>query len=76
MKIYKRIYDNPINPDGTKKPNVFIGEFKIVQTLFIDGYSSQRLGVKNGEYYLIEEKEVSYKDGGSRFSVTKLNINK
>lgn len=76
MKIYERVYDNPNNKDGTKKPNKFLGDFEILETLFIGFYSSQRIGAKNGKIYLITEKEVSGfrnpERGGSRFNFREL----
>lgn len=74
MKVYERIYDNPLREDGTRKPNTYLGNYKIIQTLWVDSYSSQRIGKKDGEIYLIEEIEVSGHNGGSRFAVTKLNL--
>lgn len=72
MKIYERIYDNPLNEDGTEKENKFLGDFKIIETIEEDEYSSKRIGVKNKKIYFIEEIEISFRNGGSRFFVTEL----
>lgn len=76
MKVYKRIYDNPKNEDGTDKPNEFLGEFDIEKTLMEDFYAGRWIGKKDGKKYLINQTEVSgmYNPsmGGSRFTVEEL----
>ena len=74
IEIWERIYDNPTNPDGTEKPNKLLGEFEIIQSIHDDMYSSMLTGkmVGTDDIYLIEEFEVSYQNGGSRFEITKL----
>jgi hypothetical protein len=72
MKIYDRTYDEPINKDGTKKPVVFLGNFKIIQTIFVDMYSSMRIGIKDNRVYLIKEREKSYDNGGTIFTIKEL----
>ena len=72
MKIYERIYDNPLHKDGTPKENKFLGDFKIIETIEEDAYTSRRIGVKRKKIYFIEEIEISFVNGGSRFFVTEL----
>ena len=72
MKIYERIYDNPLNEDGTKKENKFLGDFKIIDTIEVDVYSSKRIGVKRQKIYFIEEMEVHYRNAGTKFRITEL----
>lgn len=73
MQVYERIYDNPVDIDGNQKPNKFLGEFTITQTIFEDFYSGKWIGVKDDKTYLIEQHEVSGfrvpGRGGSRFTV-------
>lgn len=73
MEIYKRIYDNDLNKDGSKKSNEFLGEFEIIETIFEDGYSSQRIGFAGDKVYLIDEIEVTGWNSGSRFEVKELS---
>lgn len=72
VEIFERFYDNPLKEDGTEKRNKSLGKYSIIETLFEDGYSSLKIGEKNGEIYLIKESEVSFVNSGSRFEVTKL----
>ena len=72
MKIYKRQYDNPINEDGTDKPNELLGDFEIIETIMEDYYQSEQIGTKDGKTYLITEREVSGYNGGSRFEAKEL----
>lgn len=74
MKIYEREYDNPRTLSGDEKPNKFLGDFKIIQTIAKDFYSSMRTGrnKKDGQVYLIIEREASGTNGGSVFSVIRL----
>ena len=71
LKIYERVYDNPKAPDGTEKPNKFLGEFEILQVVKRDMYTSTMTGrlVGTDEIYLIDEYEVCGYNGGSRFEV-------
>lgn len=76
QKIYERIYDNPINPNGNKKPNKCLGTFKILQTIREDTYSSLKIGIKEGKnplIYMIEEVEVLFVNAGSKFKIIKLS---
>jgi hypothetical protein len=75
MEIWKRIYDNPKNDDGTDKPNELLGEFEILEELFVDDYQSARIGEKDGVIYVINEYEVSGRYlpiGGSKFEIHEL----
>ena len=76
MKVYQRAYDNPLDKDGNKKPNKFLGSFKITKTIMEDFYAGKWVGEKDGKSYLITETEVSgmYNPGmgGSRFEVDEL----
>lgn len=75
--IYEREYDNPLNADGTKKPNELLGEVEIVCTLSggspHDGYRGEWIVEKEGEIYMLDKVEVSFVNGGSRFGLTKLD---
>lgn len=76
MKIYERIYDNPIDKNGNEKPNNFLGEFKIIEEIFEDFYSGKWIGIKDNKVFLISQHEVSGMQnperGGSRFVVEEL----
>lgn len=67
MKIYQRIYDNPINKDGTTKGNKLIGDFNIIETIESLDYSSLKLATFKDRVYLIKETEVFGINGGSKF---------
>lgn len=68
-KLYERIYDNPLNEDGSKKPNKLLGIFQIKGGLPND-YSYTCYGYKNHKLYKITGREVSGfyhpKEGGIR----------
>lgn len=76
MKIYKRIYDSPKDKNGNIQPNEYLGDYDIIEVLYEDFYSSQRIGTKDGKVFLISEYEVSGRRdpyiGGSRFEVKEL----
>ena len=69
--IYERLWDNPINKDGSKKEAKILGEFKIVETLREDNYTSQKIGVlkDTDRVFIISEFEAMGFGGGSRFEV-------
>ena len=69
--IYERIWDNPINKDGSKKEAKILGEFEIVETLKEDNYTSQKIGVMKDtdRVFIITEFVVMGFGGGSRFEV-------
>lgn len=69
MKVYRRIYDNPLYPDGSEKPNDCLGVFEIVDEVYVDDYASMRIGKKDSIFYAITEYEVTGSNGGSRFEV-------
>jgi len=75
-KVFKRFYDNPLNPDGTEKPNELLGEFFVVHQLWEDSYAEQFIGMKTDpedtRIFLVEGKEISGTNGGSRYDVTEL----
>ncbi len=58
VKLYERIYDEPLNSDGTKKPNKLLGTFKIQDGL-PDDYSYTCYGYKNHKLYKITGREIS-----------------
>lgn len=70
--IYLREYDNPKNQDGTDKENQLIGVFNVVSQIFEDSYSEQFIGEKEGKIYLVEGVEVSFNNGGVRYSAIEL----
>jgi len=76
MEIYKRIYDKPLNEDGSVKENELLGDFEIIEVLVEGAYESKRLGTLNEKVYLITETEVSGRynasKGGSQFEVKEL----
>jgi len=76
MNIYKRIYDNPLNEDGSEKENELLGDFEIIEVLSQGAYESKRIGRADGTVYLITETEVSGiynpSKGGSQFKVDKI----
>lgn len=79
MKIFERIYDNPINKDGSKKPNKLLGYFNILEGN-MDDYSFVAYGKRNdGEIYKIIGTEVSGfyhpNEGGTRIRIEKLRDN-
>ena len=69
--IYERLWDNPINKDGSKKEAKILGEFKIIETLKEDSYTSQKIGIlkDTDKVFIISEFEVMGFGGGSRFEV-------
>ena len=72
MKIYDRLYDSPVNKDGSLKESKLLGDFEIVEVIYEDSYSSEQIGTCDGKVYLISEKEVTGFNGGSRFDVKEL----
>lgn len=72
MEIYERLYDNPLNRDGSFKENKLLGDFEILEVIHEDLYSSKQIATSSGKVYLITEKEVSGVNGGSRFEVKEL----
>ena len=77
IKIYKRIYDNPKNTDGSDKENELLGEFKIIYGNYPD-YAFSLIGIKkdDGKIYNIVGDEVSgfYNpgEGGTRCSINEI----
>jgi hypothetical protein len=69
MEIFERTYDNPLKKDGTPKDNKKIGDFLIIETISEDCYTSERIGIKDSQKYLIQEYEVCGYNGGSRFEI-------
>lgn len=72
MKVYRRNYDNPIDERGIEKPNEFLGEFEIIETLIEDSYSGNWIGLMDGKVYIISQFEVIGVNGGSRYEVKEL----
>lgn len=72
MEIYNRTYDNPLNDVGMPKYKELIGDFDIIETIYEDSYSSQRVGKMDNKIYFIEETEVIGRNGGTRFEITEL----
>lgn len=72
-EIWEWNYDNPKNPDGTDKGNALLGYFKILEVVWEDTYSSVKIGRRDdGNIYIIEEREVSFHNSGSRTAVKRL----
>lgn len=72
MKVYRRSYDSPLNPDGSEKLNEFLGEFEIIESIHEDSYSGIWIGAEKDKVYLIREFEVAGVNGGSRYEVKEL----
>jgi hypothetical protein len=77
MKIYQRVYDNPLNKDGTKKTNKLLGEFELLEGNMEDYSYKVYVKDKNGEVYKLTGVEVSGylhpNEGGTRHILTKLS---
>lgn len=58
IKLYRHIYDNPIEKIGKEKPNEFLGEFE-VEKGSTDGYGFETIGEKDGKKYKIYGQEIS-----------------
>ena len=76
-KIYERIYDNPSNDNGTKKPNKLLGKFKIIDG-GTGGYSFVCYGINsNNEIFKITGVETSFLrdkyNAGTRIFLEKLS---
>ena len=73
-KIYKRIYDDTKNKDGTEKENELLGEFEIIYGDYPD-YAFSLIGIKkdDNKIYNIVGDEVSgmggRPDGGTKCSI-------
>ena len=69
MKIFERVYDNPLNEDGTNKPNKYLGNFEIIKGDMND-YSYVVYAKKGKSLYKISGREVSGyyhpKEGGTK----------
>mgnify|MGYP001593539948 CR=1 FL=1 len=81
IEIYERVYDNPLNDDGTKKENKLLGEFELIEGK-MDDYSYEGI-VKSkvdNELYILRGLEVSGyyhpQTGGTRHTLEKLSNNK
>lgn len=73
--IHEFIYDDPIDNKGKEKPNLFLGEFTVVQQISEESYSEQFIGKNEEGIYLIDGVEViGHGMGGVRYTVTKLKI--
>ena len=74
-EIYKHIYDNPKNADGTDKPNELLGEYEIVFG-DINDYSFSVIGISkaDGLPYNIIGDEVSGRFGSTQAG-TRVSIN-
>ena len=81
MKIYKRIYDNPIDESGNEKPNELLGEFDLIDGDMND-YSYEVIvkSKETGELFILFGREVSgfYNKGlgGTSHTIEKLTDNK
>ena len=77
MKVYKREYDQPLDSDGTEKPNEYLGEYDLIEILEEDAYSSLKIVADkvNRNIFLLVETEVSgrfHNNGGSRYELKPL----
>jgi len=71
--IYSRVYDKPLNDDGTEKHNELLGRFRVVHQIFEDMYSEEFIGFSDeGKYFLVTGSEVAGFNGGIRYAVKEL----
>lgn len=79
MKIYERIYDNPIKEDGMEKENKFLGEFDLLDGDMNDYSYECIVKDKDGELFILHGKEVSGyynpEKGGTRHFLEPLKEN-
>ena len=75
-RIYKRIYDQDYNNDGTMRPNHYLGTFDVIQQVSEDVYSEEFIGIRkeDNKKYLVKGMEVSGIGGGISYSITELLI--
>lgn len=74
VEVWERIYDNPLDDDGNKKPNTLLGNFWIVEKILDDMYSEQFIGLRSqdSQLYFVEGREVSFHNGGTRYTIKPL----
>ena len=77
IEVYERVYDNPLNQDGSKKPNKLLGTFEIIDDEGMDDYSYEiYVKDKDGDICKLKGTEVSGfyhpNEGGTRNMITKL----
>ena len=74
VEIYQRIYDCDTYDDGEKKPKKLLGKFEIIEIIYEDWYTSQKIGRMFGtqNLFLITEKEIRGKNGGSIYDIKPL----
>ena len=60
IKIYRHLYDNDKNRDGTAKPNEYLGEFEIDEntTLGYD-FEFEAIRKEDGKKYKVFGQEIS-----------------
>jgi len=81
MKIYERIYDEPLNKDGTAKANKLLGEFELIEGNMDDYFYEVIVkSITDDELYILIGREVSGfyhpNEGGTKNSLQKLTENK
>lgn len=60
MQIFKHVYDNPKNNDGTNKPNELLGDFDLLDGDMNDySYDVIVRSKADGKVYILHGKEVS-----------------
>ena len=79
MKIYKHLYDNPKNKDGSDKENELLGEFELVDGDMKD-YSYQVIvRDKDNKLFILHGREISGfynpSKGGTQYSLEPLEEN-
>lgn len=72
MKIYERVYDNPLNGDGSEKPNKLLGEFELLEGDMDDYSYVCYVRGPDRQVYKLVGREVSYGNGGTRHFLQKL----
>jgi len=71
-EVYERVYDDPLNNDGTPKENKLLGKFEILEGDMSD-YSYEVYGRgEDGILYKIIGIEISFYNGGTKNFIKKL----
>jgi len=60
MKIFIHTYDNEKDDNGIDKPNVFLGDFKLIDGSLDDYSYSVIVKDVSGQYYILKGVEISF----------------
>lgn len=74
VKVYKMEYDDKTRGDCDNGCDGFLGEFRVIQELLVDGWRYDFIGVNNetGQICMISSREVCGHGGGMASYVTVL----